>query len=154
MTTTTLPPGIVRVFRQTVLMSEIEDVAPLAQTEPKWFEPTIAAMANLPWDEDDWNDDAKRTQPNAAAILLVLLAKILDADSPPPIIVPTWRGGVQAEWHRNSVDLELEADPDGAIYCSFENPAEEYEGFVGNDLRELIRFVGCLSDGSETGGLN
>ena len=82
--------------------------------------------------------------PAAAANLLILLASILDDTTPTPIIVPTWRGGVQAEWHKNDVDLEIEVDPDGTIYYSFENSAEEHEGPVSENLNELTRYVSYL----------
>ncbi len=146
----TLPAGIIRVFQSVVFMRGNDGALPQDQYAPRWFEPTIRRMAGLPWDDDNWNDDAKPTQPNAAALLLATLAKILDDDSPGPIIVPTWRGGVQAEWHQNGVDLEIEADPDGSVEYYFEDAAEEYEGPVTTDnLSQLIRQARGLS--SHTG---
>ena len=112
--------------------------------QPQWLQPTIWRTLALPWGDDNWNDDARPTDPAAAANLLILLASILDDTAPTPIIVPTWRGGVQAEWHKNDVDLEIEVDPDGTIYYSFENSAEEHEGPVSEDLNELTRYVSYL----------
>ena len=112
--------------------------------QPQWLQPTIRRILTLPWDDDNWNDDARPIDPAAAANLLFLLASILDDTTPTPIIVPTWRGGVQAEWHKNDVDLEIEVDPDGTIYYSFENSAEEHEGPVSEDLNELTRYVSYL----------
>ena len=120
---------------------------------PRWLQPTIRRMLDLPWDDNNWNDDAKPADPNAAANLLILLAHILDDAAPTPIIVPTWRGGAQAEWHMNDVDLEIEVDPDGTIYYSFENPIEECEGPVGDDLSDLRGYVAHLPRRfSENGG--
>ena len=122
---------------------EADRMAALPQ-QPRWLQPTIRRMLTLPWDNDNWNDDARPTDPAAAANLLILLASILDDTAPTPIIVPTWRGGVQAEWHKNDVDLEIEVDPDGTIYYSFENSAEEHEGPVSEDLNELTKYVSYL----------
>ena len=94
---------------------------------PLWFDPTIQAMLALPWDNDNWNDNAVATHPWAAAALLVTLVHVLDDTAFPPAIVPTWRGGVQAEWSRNGVDLEIAADPDGALEYYFRSATEEYE---------------------------
>ena len=136
----TLPAGIIRVFQSVVFMRGNDGALPQDQYAPRWFEPTIRRMAGLPWDNDNWNDDAKPTQPNAAALLLATLAAILDDATPPPAIVPSWRGGVQAEWHRNGVYLEIEADPDGSVECYFRSVSEEYEGPVTADiLPALIR---------------
>ena len=143
-----LSSGILRVFRRSVFMNGIDDILPETGKEPEWFEPVIKAMAKLPWDEDNWNDDAKPTQPSAAARLLVLLAEILDDATPPPYIVPTWRGGIQAEWHQNGIDLEIEVDPEGWLEYYFENDSEHYEGpLTEENLSELIRQArGLLTD--------
>ena len=108
---------------------------------PLWFEPTIQAMLALPWDDNNWNDDAKPADPNAVANLLILLASILDDAAPTPIIVPTWRGGVQAEWSRNGVDLEIEADPDGALEYYFRSATEEYEEPALPNIGRLTRLA-------------
>lgn len=108
---------------------------------PLWFDPTIQAMMALPWDNDSWNDGAAATQPRAAANLLVTLVHILDDAAPPPAIVPTWSGGVQAEWSRNGVDLEIEADPDGALEYYFRSDTEEYEEPALPNIERLTRLA-------------
>ena len=135
-----MPAGMVSVFKQVVFMNRSDSVLPAAGKEPGWFEPVVKAMAGLPWDDDNWNDDARPTQPDAAARLLALLAEILDEAAPPPQMVPTWRGGLQAEWHQNGIDLEIESDPDGWLEYYFENEREEYEGpLTSENLPELIK---------------
>ena len=81
----------------------------------EWAIPTIQAMANLLRMADNWTSGGKRTHPAAVDSMLTILAEILDDRTPPPGVVPTWSGGVQVEWHRNSVDFEIEADPRGGI---------------------------------------
>ena len=84
-----------------------------------WFEPTLVAMGRLRWGVVHLPEGARGTQPGAAADLLRLLAMVLDDKSPTPSVVPTWRGGVQAEWHENGVVLEIEADPSGSVEYYF-----------------------------------
>ena len=117
--------------------------------QPRWLQPTIRRMLTLPWDDDNWNGDARPTDPAAAANLLILLASILDDAAPTPIIVPTWRGGVQAEWHTNGVDLEIEVDPtEPAQYFFFgHTDEEEYEEPVAGNLEQLVMLAGRLSSG-------
>ena len=36
-----------------------------------------------------------------------------------PVLVPTVRGGLQLEWHRRGVDIEVEVSPDGSVsWCA------------------------------------
>lgn len=88
---------------------------------------------------DGWAVGAARTQPAAVEKLLRVLAEILDSQAPPPSIVPTHEGGVQAEWHCNGVDLEIEVTPAGAIEYYFRSPLEEHEDRVVGDLSALAR---------------
>ena len=114
--------------------------------EIRWLAPTTAAMAGLPWFEANLPDGRTPPQPEAAANLLWLLAVALDDDTIPPTgIVPTWRGGVTAEWHVDGFDLEIECDPSGTIEYNFVGPGiEEYEGPVDETLSQLKRHVAML----------
>jgi len=112
---------------------------------PTWFGPTISAIANLNWDDSDWKDGAEPPHPVAAARLLLLLSRILEDDAPPPSICPTWRGGVQAEWHPHGCDLEIEAVPDGSFEYYLARGDEEYEGLLDADLHWLKRQISSLS---------
>ena len=111
---------------------------------PAWFGPTVSAIANLDWDDSDWKDGAEPPHPVAAARLLLLLSQILGDDAPPPSICPTWRGGVQAEWHPPDCDLEIEAIPDGSFEYYYAGAGEEYEGPLDADLRRLKRHASSL----------
>ena len=115
--------------------------APSARRVPDWMEPTIIACGGLRWRADGFLDGSKPTEPAAVAKLLRLLAEILGAESPVPSIVPTWRGGVQAEWHENGVYLEIEADPDGSIEYYFADAGEEVEGSISGDSAELAKYA-------------
>ena len=115
-------------------------------SEIRWLEPTTVAIGRLPWFETNLPDGRTPPQPQAAATLLWLLAMALDDDTIPPTgIVPSWRGGVAAEWHVNGFDLEIECDPSGTIEYNFVGPGvEEYEGPVDDTLSQLKRHVRML----------
>lgn len=115
------------------------------QRVPAWMQPTIQAFGGLRWSAEDLEDGANPTEPAAAAALLRLLAVVLPSESPVPSIVPTWRGGVQAEWHENGVYLEIEADPDGSIEYYFSNAGEEAEGSASDYLADLAGYARRLS---------
>lgn len=103
-------------------------------------------ICRLPWKDTDPPDGRKPLEEGAAAKLLWLLCEVLDKDTiPPTSIVPTWRGGVTAEWHVNGFDLEIEADPSGILEYNFAGPGiEEYEGAVADDLDNLRAHVKLL----------
>ena len=114
--------------------------------ETRWLGPTTAAMSRLPWFEENLPDGRTPPQPAAAAGLLWLLVRALDDDTIPPTgIIPTWRGGVSAEWHVNGFDLEVTCEPDGALEYNFAGPGiEEYEGPVDETLAQLRQHVRML----------
>jgi hypothetical protein len=109
-----------------------------------WIGPTVDAMAKLPM-ADDWASGARRTHPTAIAKVVEVLFTILDDCTPAPAVVPTWNGGVQVEWHRNEVDLEIEASPQGLVEYYFKSPNEEHEGAVDNDFHLLNEYVRAVN---------
>ena len=112
-----------------------------------WFEETFAACRGLRWREEDLPDERSRvTDWDAVLRLLSVLGKVLDCSCPAPALVPTESGGVQAEWHRNGVYLEIESDPDGTVayYVSWDG-GSEVEGTVTlEDLDELRGYAAFL----------
>ena len=107
----------------------------------EWFYPTLRAMAALPWWTDNWSSGATRTQGAAIAYMLEILLEVLDSQTPPPAVVPTWNGGVQVEWHRNGIDFEIEVAPAGDIEYFFKSLDEECEGQVSGDFSQLSEYA-------------
>ena len=91
--------------------------------------------------EDGWTSDDAFPRPAATSQMLNLLARILDHQVPPPSIVPTWEGGVQVEWHRNGVDLEIESMPSGEIEFFFNDQSMECEGQAWEEIDRLGKFA-------------
>ena len=55
-----------------------------------------------------WNSySAKPIGPPNAIRAIQLLAELLRPETPPPVVVPTVRGGIQLEWHTRGVNIEI-----------------------------------------------
>jgi hypothetical protein len=66
---------------------------------------SAVALLNL---ETGWNSyQAQPVETQNVIRSITLLSDLLDDTTPTPQIVPTVRGGVQIEWHRNGLDLEI-----------------------------------------------
>ena len=109
-----------------------------------WLRPTLKKMDALPFDTDNWSTGAKRTDRNAVNRLIEVLTHILPLDAPPPSVVPTWAGGVQAEWHCNGVDLEISVNPGKSVEFYFNNGKDEREGIAQDDCAELKDYVRAI----------
>ena len=112
----------------------------------RWLRPTLDSICRLPWRDPSLPDGRKPLEQEAAARLLWLLCEVLEKDTiPPTSIIPTWRGGVTAEWHVNGFDLEVESDPIGTLEYNFAGPGiSEFEGPVDENLENLKSHVRLL----------
>ena len=109
-----------------------------------WLTPTIEKLNELRrLTASNWSAGAKPIDISAINSMLELLTKILDYDTPPPSVVPTWDGGVQVEWHRNGIDLEIEVSADRAPeYYFFDHQSnEEVEGEARENLDRLYQYA-------------
>ena len=110
----------------------------------KWAAPTFEAMVRLykhfPLDQPS----PSRIHIGMVASIMKLLIEILDNRTPPPNVVPTWEGGLQVEWHRNGVDLEIESNPNGHIEYFFSSQDVECEGDAWNEIERLAQYAKAL----------
>jgi hypothetical protein len=111
----------------------------------KWLNQTIIGLVRLLWLPKDWSsDNPERINPRVIEKILALLLTILEPDSPPPVVVPTTRGGVQVEWHQNGIDLEIEAFNSSKLEYYFGGSEGEQEGAIEDDPAILKQFTSCL----------
>ena len=88
---------------------ELMIVFPRNGATPPWLMPTIGRLAEVLKLPENWNSyRARSVDPASAAAALELLASVMQANTPAPLLVPTVRGGLQLEWHTRGVDLEVE----------------------------------------------
>lgn len=87
---------------------------------------------------------AQLVQPDAVLQALRLLAVVFNVrdDITDPMIVPTSDGGVQLEWDRDGLHLELEVRPSLDVDVYWERPdGETWEGLLQNNQESLLRFL-------------
>src|SRR5688500_2732476 len=93
--------------------------------EPAWFGPTRRSIQELLQLPENWNSyGARPIDPELAASALRLLVKVAPTDAPPPIVVPTTRGGILLEWHLHEVDLEVETLAADTFHVFYEDDRE------------------------------
>src|ERR1035437_278018 len=79
---------------------------------PGWVLPTANAFADMLELPFGWNSySARPVDPRTIEIAGGLLAAVMQHHTAPPTLVPTVRGGIQLEWHRNGLDIEIRIDP-------------------------------------------
>lgn len=117
-------------------------VTPLARAR---LEGSIQRMQSFGVLGADWDSyGAHLVQPDAVLQALRLLAVAFNTreDIADPMIVPTSDGGVQLEWDRDDVHLELEVRPSLDVEVYWERPdGETWEGPLQNDQSSLLRFL-------------
>ncbi len=97
-------------------------VVALQGNPPPWVEASLTALGGLLALPPNWDSyGAKPVDPSCVWDAFRLLRGVLQDDSPAPAIVPTKRGGIQAEWHLRGVDLEIEVLSPGKYRISAED---------------------------------
>ena len=122
-------------------------IVELQDSEPRWLSDTLNQLFQLATLQENWDTYGGRPIAiQAVAAGLNMLGRILAYDAPTPSVVPRSNGGVQFEWHRSGIDLEVSIDPDETVSASFEDPAtgNEWDLDVVTDLRELSQAAQLL----------
>lgn len=102
---------------------------PVEALSARWLEPSVDGIfhaLSLPggWDSYDARPIAHSTAQNA----LTFLARFFDHETVPPVVVPLADGGVQLEWHRGGLDVEIMFSPDDQteVYVANHETGEEW----------------------------
>lgn len=96
-----------------------------------------------------WNSHGAEPVSDAAFVRTVdFLTTYLVDGVAGPILVPTVRGGVQLEWHRQGVDIEVEVSPDGSVsWCAEDQRSgEEFEHALAGQEETIRRWLARASD--------
>jgi len=115
---------------------------------PDWFLPILERIRALDALAENWDSYGGRpVNPHCAATAISLLLNILEPNMPEPAIVPTNRGGLQIEWHRDGVDIEIEVQSPSRLYVAFEdeNTGEEWEKQISGDLKLPVPLLARLA---------
>ncbi len=116
---------------------------------PVWFNSLLTEIGQIGELEENWDSyGARPIDPRCAEATTNLLLSVLDPGTPKPCVVPTNRGGIQLEWHRAGVDLEVEIESPAQVHVFFEDhrAGTEEEITLTGDLRPLKRFLERLGE--------
>ena len=119
-------------------------------TAPKTLKEAIRRAAELVQLPVGWDSyGAKPVSSEAARAAATFLVKAISAASniAAPAVVPTVRGGLQLEWHRQGVDLEIVFGPDGSgsWYAEDRETEDTVERPLLNEDVALQRWLGRAS---------
>ncbi len=93
-----------------------------------WLEPVVQRMAALVALPEGWDSyGAPALDAKLLFAALDLLARTMSADTPAPAVIPTSQGGVQLEWHRSGIDLEVEVLSPNRFDVSYRDRIEATE---------------------------
>jgi hypothetical protein len=114
------------------------------QPLPAWFDPLVQGLIDLLTLPTNWDSyGAGSVELNLVQEAMNLMNGLLAPSSPAPRVVPLSSGGLQMEWHRNGIDLEIVFDrgEEPFFYSRNRVSGEEAEQSIsGNDhlLRTII----------------
>ncbi len=112
---------------------------------PRWAKPVLQSLAERWGSTPGWDTyHAKPTSQTHVVKLLNILSDLMYDDSRPPLITPLTDGGVQAEWHHNTVDLEIvvSADDNPTFYYFNRRTNEEQEGDLEPNYAHVQDLIG------------
>jgi hypothetical protein len=100
------------------------------QPLPGWFDPLMQGFVDLRTLPQNWDSyGASPIDPKVVHDAMNLINGVLRPTSPNPRVVPLSNGGLQLEWHRQGIDLEVVFDRD-------EQPFFDYRNRVSRDESE------------------
>ncbi len=102
--------------------------------EPVWLRRVLESVAELLALEYGWDSyAAPQISPDAVVDAIRILLELADTiEIEIPVIVPTTRGGIQLEWQRPGVVVELEVNPGAqpSLLVEHTQGGEDFEGPV------------------------
>jgi len=124
---------------------DIQGSGPMPQAFMKSVQGVVDVLGLPP----GWNSySAKPIEPRNAIRAIRLLAEFLEPTTPPPIIVPTVRGGIQFEWHTKGINIEVYVDSlDGvSFYAERAGSGESQERPLAGHEHELNLWLQRISE--------
>jgi hypothetical protein len=117
------------------------------QPLPSWFDPLMQGFIDLLTLAPNWNSyGSGQIDPKLVHDAMNFVASLLGANSPAPRVVPLSSGGLQVEWHRQGIDLEIVFDKDGQPFFYWRNRlnGEESEHTLPRESVLLKSLIGKL----------
>jgi hypothetical protein len=104
----------------------------ISQKPADWFGGALARITELTGLQENWDGDgAPKVEAKWVAEAVVFLTQIAHPGIAEPSIVPLADGGLQIEWHRAGVDVEVAlSEDDPGLYISDRDTGERTEHAV------------------------
>lgn len=112
---------------------------------PAWLEATNESLRELLALAPNWDSyGAAAVRAESVMASVDLLRAMVQEDTPAPNVVPTPRGFIQLEWHRDGLDFEIKVESFGKYSAHFEH---SLSGETCDDEHDwdLHRLVDCVS---------
>ena len=116
---------------------------------PPWSREAIEKIGQLGELKANWDSyGAHPVDPSCALAAIQLVLSYLGPSIPTPAIVPTNQGGIQLEWHRRRVDLEVAIVSPVQFIVTLEDEAtgEELETVLTTDLEPLTPLLARIAN--------
>lgn len=118
------------------------------QPLPSWFDPLMQGLVDVRTLPANWDSyDAMPINPKLVDMALTFMSGLLGPSSPAPRVVPLSSGGLQLEWHRKGVDVEVVFDQDERPYFYHRN-REESEHRLPEERNRLAAIISNLGEAS------
>jgi len=117
------------------------------QPLPGWFDPIMQGFVDVLTLPPDWNSyGAGAIDPKIVLYAMTFMNGLLVPSTPAPRVVPLSSGGLQVEWHRQGLDLEIVFDRDEQPIFTYRNRVneEDSEHALPNDIGLLRSIIGNL----------
>jgi hypothetical protein len=115
-----------------------------------WLEPVIEAIRDLAELKPGWNDEgAPAIDARSVSQALQFLAAEVSPWTAAPSVVPTPTGGVQLEWHRGGLDVEIEFNANEEPRLSLgerDNVASRWHGPLSRGVLRFNEIAHSLRD--------
>ncbi len=115
----------------------------VSQPAASWLQSAIQRISELTALAHGWDSySAKPVSADAAIDAVQLLLSLAYPELPEPSIVPLADGGLQLEWHRGGLDVEITlSDDESGIFIEDSNSGETSEAQLNAAVAEVYRRI-------------
>lgn len=111
------------------------------EPHPAWLSYVEKRLNELLLLSDNWDrQGGNAIRYDVACFAVVFMNDVLNTNTSAPQIVPLASGGIQLEWHKNGIDLEVEIAAPNEIYVVFQDtllPKDDFDDALKSDYSSL-----------------
>ncbi len=124
-------------------------ISPYDSAEPlPWLGSVVDRLNEVALLEAGWDgDNAMPPTQEAGLAAIRAVCEVMWRDTPVPAIVPMFDGGLQVEWHRRDLDIEMTVAPDGSrhVWISAAGGLIEIDQEFRDAVDDLRNHLGLLT---------